>query len=425
MKNLSIKLISIVILFSTLMACGKSRAQEEVSENKSGNSQSADSSYVVDVKALDYAFAMPTEIPSGWVTFRMKNMGREEHLGILIKLPDSLSSLAIASAQKRFRKHTLPLGEYKAGPGILSPGRTGETTVYLEPGMYVLECTVKTPEGEPHLDKGMYRSFRVTDQLGKEEKPDADIGITVSRYAYSTDLPIGPRTHTFDVQFAEDGVFDVFIVRLKANQDIEDVFDRRLQAPSPFEHLGGTEQRPGLFKVSLEPGRYGFYSTQGGPAGLYEEFVIPKEGKAPALSSEPVNPPVTLSLSSNDSVFTVPAGRTLITFKNEGKNEIDYLLFRLKQGFTEAQFYNHIQPAALYSRNKSSEFESVPINLVKYGIRITPGGRREANYHLRKGTYFLVPYVREHWVPTRMLDAGESRALTDAEMDLIKKIVVQ
>ncbi len=49
-----------------------------------------DSSYVVDIIAADYAFGMPSEIPSGWITFRMENMGMEEHLGVINKYPDSL-----------------------------------------------------------------------------------------------------------------------------------------------------------------------------------------------------------------------------------------------------------------------------------------------------------------------------------------------
>ncbi len=43
---------------------------------------------VVEVVTADYAFRAPSEIPSGWITFRMKNEGREHHFLLLSRLPD-------------------------------------------------------------------------------------------------------------------------------------------------------------------------------------------------------------------------------------------------------------------------------------------------------------------------------------------------
>ncbi|AVR44412.1 hypothetical protein C7S20_03585 [Christiangramia fulva] len=361
MKTKTIKFLFLIIL-SSLLSCGESSSKKEKIANASGEPKPADSSYIVDVTEMDYAFGMPEEIKSGWVTFRMKNKGKEEHLGLLQKLPDSLNSLSVSTVRERFLEDSLPMGDWKAGPGILSPGRTGKTTVYLKPGLYILWCTIRTPEGTPHYKKGMLRSFRVTQELGGEKKPKADVNITVSRYAYSTDQPIGPGTHTFNVQFADDGIFDVFIAHLKEDQDMEDVFNWRLRAPSPVEFLGGTEQQPGLFQVDLNPGRYVFYSTQGGLDGLAEEITIPEEGKAPAISGNPVNSPISWSLSDSDSVLTAPEGRTLVTFENNSSHRIDYLWFWLKPEFSEKQFLEYIQPGNLWSRGGPGYTKPIPAN---------------------------------------------------------------
>ncbi|HSM14641.1 MAG TPA: hypothetical protein VLA66_11295, partial [Thermoanaerobaculia bacterium] len=43
---------------------------------------------VVEVRASDYAFIAPDEIPSGWTTFEFANRGQEPHFFMLSLLPE-------------------------------------------------------------------------------------------------------------------------------------------------------------------------------------------------------------------------------------------------------------------------------------------------------------------------------------------------
>jgi hypothetical protein len=43
------------------------------------------------------------------------------------------------------------------GPGALSPLKSGEVTLDLAAGSYVLACFIASPDGAPHLAKGMLK----------------------------------------------------------------------------------------------------------------------------------------------------------------------------------------------------------------------------------------------------------------------------
>lgn len=261
-------------------------------------------------------------------------------------------------------------------------------------------------------------AFRVTDQLGQAAKPEADIEITLSNYAMATNRPIGAGTQTFDVQFADPGSKDVFVARLEEGQSVEDVVEWMddLRAPSPFDFLGGTEQRPAIFQVTLEPGRYAFVSHQGSHAGLTEEIVIPENGEAPVISNEVVNPPVMVNVSGDNPVVTSRPGRTLVVFENQSDSPSRLIFDRLKPDVTQAQYYEFVQPAGLAARWADSEPASIPYDYVAF-VDLGPGERIQYNLELREGTYFLLPFRRGH------LDGD--RALSSSEMESIRKIEVR
>lgn len=59
----------------------------------SGSSEPAETSdsipATIDITAVDYAFAAPDTVPPGWATFRMRNIGEEHHLLLLLyRLPE-------------------------------------------------------------------------------------------------------------------------------------------------------------------------------------------------------------------------------------------------------------------------------------------------------------------------------------------------
>jgi hypothetical protein len=221
--------------------------------------------YVVEVAALDYAFGMPTEVPSGWTTFRMTNRGEEHHVMVLYRLPEgvtaeesrevakavadlrrSLHKGAIDAAQFDDMRHAiLPDWWYRAtvtgGPGLIAPGRTAQTTVHLEPGLYEVECGVKTPHGTLHSTEGMHGVVSVTEERSEANAPHADVRLTPRGRAFEQEGRVRPGMRTIEVHFEEQPQVkhDVHLARLEEGQTAGDVAEwmAGAQAPSPFEFL--------------------------------------------------------------------------------------------------------------------------------------------------------------------------------------------
>lgn len=171
----------------TLAGCQTGAPDPEISgpvpQQSSGP---AADSYVVEVIAEDYAFDAPAAIRSGWTTFRLKNEGNETHFIYLFRLPEGktydnltiefnqplvelykkMAAGEISQTQMIERLGTdLPAWywtgvEPMGGPGLVAPGGTSQTTMNLEPGNYVMECYMKTPDGEFHVMEGMTRPLR-------------------------------------------------------------------------------------------------------------------------------------------------------------------------------------------------------------------------------------------------------------------------
>jgi len=194
------RLLAALLLAVGLMAC---RSGPDAGEQRT---EDADGPPVVEVKAVDYAFAAPDTVRSGWNTFRLTNKGTEHHLFVLSQLPDgvtygefyakvvapmdSLRSMVragpvdTAAARKLRRripdwypKEMPPMG----GVSLTAPGRTANTTVELESGTYVMECYVRTAERRFHLLRGMAKPLVATTDSTGASPPEADVSISLSR----------------------------------------------------------------------------------------------------------------------------------------------------------------------------------------------------------------------------------------------------
>ena len=168
----------------TLIACQSTT--EEPAEAPAELVEAAASPGVVDVTLEDFAFLAPARLASGWTTFRMTNTGEQPHFMILWMLPAGVEFADYAEFSRMFQDQYdryfggettqeemiggvvaglpewFPQLRGMGGVALTSPGLTAETTVLLEPGDYVMECYVVTPEGEFHGSLGMLRPLIVT-----------------------------------------------------------------------------------------------------------------------------------------------------------------------------------------------------------------------------------------------------------------------
>lgn len=257
---------------------------------------------VVEFTARDYAFqGVPDTLPSGWTTFRMDNAGQEVHFVVFDRLPDGRTAeefigevaAPFDSVWYRLRDGEIDreqalarLGEELpkwygsvrrwGGTGLIAGGGTAQTTIDLEPGTYVMECYVKSPDGEFHASLGMWHELTVTDDSTGRAAPEADLEMTVSGAGIEAPDTVAAGRHTFAAHFGERPAGslggDANLVRLDGDVSLEEEVVpwmdwtnvQGLGAPAPAEFSGGTQEMPAgrtsYFTVELEPGSYAWVS---------------------------------------------------------------------------------------------------------------------------------------------------------------------
>ncbi len=265
---------------------------------------------VVDVTARGLAFEAPDRVESGWTTFRLHNESPLIHFAVLERLPQGIGIEDVHRASAPIFQEGMNLlnegqpeaahekfGElpewfsdivFMSGPGLISPGRTAETTVYLEPGTYLLECYVKTDGvfhsfSESDSAYGMIHQLTVTEDSSTAREPNATITITLSSVRgleVEGEPAIGPNTvavHFEDQTTHENFVgHDVHLARLDQGTALDVLAGwmdwtraNGLETPAPAEFLGGTHEMPAggiaYFTVNLEPGRYAWIAEVSNP----------------------------------------------------------------------------------------------------------------------------------------------------------------
>lgn len=270
---------------------------------------------VVEVTAKDYEFELPAEISSGWTTFEFRNAGEEEHYFNLARLPEGKTfgdfqtevegafeevwnryagreisrSEMLESLRSKIPEWYLAGVEPSGGAGLTEPGETSRVTVDLEPGTYVVECAVKTPQGSWHTFRGMVRGLEVSPGSGSSSPPEADATLTLSEgeIEVTGELTPGSRTVAVHVQENPEGLanYAVHLVRLSGDTQLQDVVEwsqplelGRYRAPAPGYSLGGVQPQmvgeTAYMTVDLKPGRYAWISPVFANRGMVKTFTV-------------------------------------------------------------------------------------------------------------------------------------------------------
>lgn len=282
---------------------------------------------VVRVAAGHHAFVTShEEIGAGWTTFRFRNRSDAPHFMIIEKMPvwegeqktveDSRDEVVpvFQNIMDSFRGEDpsfpsagfeLPpwYGEvvFVGGPGLTSPGETAGTRTYLEPGVYVIECYVKTGDGTFHSTEGMIEGLVVneaSDASGEPAPARVDGRVTVSSSDGITleRAPRRPGTTTLEVRFGDQTAYshflghDVHLARLDEGADREALGawmnwaapgGLAGEVPEGVTFLGGVQDMPAgstaYLTAELTSGRYALVAEVPDPAakGMLVEFTIP------------------------------------------------------------------------------------------------------------------------------------------------------
>jgi hypothetical protein len=274
----------------------------------------------VEIEANGLQLSGPDEIPSGWTTFRLNNNSGMVHFAVLEKLPEGIGleeqqaevapvfqegmdllnaglfdeALAAFGALPAWFFEVVFLG----GPGLIAGGGSAETTVFLEPGTYLLECYVKT-NGRFHSYNpsgvGMVHEITVTGESSSARPPAPTLQVDISSAGgIQVDGHVRPGRHTVAVNFIDQTVYghflghDVHLVRLEDDSDMAELgawmnwtLPDGLETPAPAEFLGGVNDMPagatGYMNVVVKPGRYAWIAEVPDPAGMgmLQTFEVP------------------------------------------------------------------------------------------------------------------------------------------------------
>lgn len=270
--------------------------------------------HAMTILAEDYALDAPDQIPSGWNKIVYENKGQEPHLLTIARLPDGLTFDDYATdlvppfnnAWYAIRDQGMSQDDavaqllaelpewfadyrYMGGSGLISPGKTNTITVDLEPGAYVLECYVKTEDGEIHAIEGMARELLVTNGKSATKEPEADTEITLSNYEMKFDGELSPgrRTIAVHVQDQPEAALghNVHVVRIDAETDVDELIrwmnwykPGGMLPPTPAEFVGGMQLLPtggtGYFTLDVAPGEYLFMSELTAHLGVMQRVRV-------------------------------------------------------------------------------------------------------------------------------------------------------
>lgn len=273
---------------------------------------------VVELRAIGKTFEGPTEIPSGWTTIRFVNASSMLHFALVDVPPEGITAKIFSDTVAEYFQEamdamnagdeagvTAAFGKFPAwidglgragGPGFLSPGRTSQTTMYLEPGRYIFECYIKsdgvfhtTSPGEGQI--GMMLEFVVTEERTDAPEPEANATLAITNTGLElVGGALQAGSNTIRVEFREQQALpsfvgnDVHLMRVDDDQSIARAdawLDWRtpngLEDPSPVDFLGGVNDMPAgthaYFTVDLEPGEYAFIAEV--PSPLAAGFTLP------------------------------------------------------------------------------------------------------------------------------------------------------
>jgi uncharacterized cupredoxin-like copper-binding protein len=217
---------------------------------------------VVVVKTSDYAFEAPDTVRAGLTTLRLvTNPGQEMHQVGVIRLDSGKTPADLFNAMKS--PGPMPKWAVEvAGVNPPAPGQTAEATLNLAAGNYLLVCFVPSPDGVPHIAKGMSRPLVVAGTATAAPLP-GDVEIKLTDYAFGLSKPLTAGQHVIRVVNDGQQSHEVMVIRLAPGKTAAQVgaWVEKMEGPPPGEPLSGVAGlgvgQSASFPLTLTPGEYG------------------------------------------------------------------------------------------------------------------------------------------------------------------------
>ncbi len=204
----------------------------------------------VSIGAGDYSFDLPTEFRGGLTNLSFTNTGSEPHLAAFALTAPGATLDDVKAALTSPPSAGPPAGpppfEEIAGFPPADPGATGNMTVTLPAGNYVVFCPIPSPDGTPHLAKGMITEVTVSE--GPEGELPASIGtVNAVDFGYTSMPTLQAGENVVRLSNQGKQLHEINLIELGPDTTIEDAvawFEQE-SGPPPMRFLSGVAVKPG------------------------------------------------------------------------------------------------------------------------------------------------------------------------------------
>lgn len=273
---------------------------------------------VIEVVTNEMDFQVTSQFKSGWTTFRYNNKSAETHFFIFEKMPEGITlenynnemvppfkaafnhllNDEMEKAMKEFEKLPAWWNEVKMGGGVglISPKSMAESTIYMHPGTYIMECYIRMPNGMPHAFYGMMKEIVVLEEKNDRKEPTSNHKISVSgKDGIKFQDSIKAGEYQLAVHFKDQKKYetllghDINLVRLDTISRLDTLSNWinaanikafRTPIPEGLTFLGGVEDleegETGYFKTQLKKGTYVLISEipNASERKMYKTFTV-------------------------------------------------------------------------------------------------------------------------------------------------------
>ncbi len=221
----------------------------------------------ITIKAKDYAFEVPDEMNAGPVSITLENDGAEPHHVQLARLKDRATMEDVQDALRQGPESALfELLEWVGGASIVAPGGRQQVLLDLSEGQYVLLCFVASPDGVPHLAKGMVKALEVVAHPYRRISVDLNPHIPVTLMDFAFKMPQEVKAGVQVWKITNEGVqpHEMTLIKLAPDKTVQDAMNfmqsESPQEPMPFEFVGGMQAldtgKTGWVVLNLTAGTY-------------------------------------------------------------------------------------------------------------------------------------------------------------------------
>lgn len=230
---------------------------------------SALTSKAYSFEAQDYSFNGPATIEGGLVTLQLKNTGKEPHHLQLLKFNTGVTmdqlTAAIATGDETA---IFKLVSFPGGVGTVDPNGNAEIIANLSEGQYALACFVQSPDGIPHLAKGMVKPLTVTAPTASAA-PSVQAGqtVTMKDFAYDGPTSLSPGRTVIRIDNTGPQVHEMNVLKLAPGKQVQDVvnFFKAMAGPPAGASAKPAASAPAKPAASAVGGASAAAKPAGGP----------------------------------------------------------------------------------------------------------------------------------------------------------------